>query len=255
MKVAQTREAVTMKVAQKRRWKILLVAGATMALVAGMASTVPSAYAGGTIKADDDHWISIGMGTRMSFNAIKNASPDGQDYTNSFQIDNARIYINGQVHKYLKFTFNTECFNCSVGGGAGFAGNANIGLIDAIGKIEYNQYVNFWFGRTLVPTERGELNGPFYHPTYDGFRTPFFPNDQNKISLQMRQEFEQRKSQLLDEIGKLEMEEAGLTSIERIHEIVQALQMVQPTEPVQALQEDAVDSGGNNEESEKAESN
>jgi cell division protein FtsL len=74
----------------------------------------------------------------------------------------------------------------------------------------------------------------------------WFSSYQNKISLQMRQEFEQRKSQLLDEIGKLEMEEAGLTSIERIHEIVQALQMVQPTEPVQALQEDADDSSGNN---------
>ena len=42
-----------MKVGQKRRWKILLVAGAALALVAGMAATVPSAYAGGTIKSDD----------------------------------------------------------------------------------------------------------------------------------------------------------------------------------------------------------
>jgi hypothetical protein len=178
MKVDQTREAVTMKVAEKRRWKILVVAGATMALVAGMASTVPSVYAGGTIKADDDHWISIGMGIRSSFNSQEDAAPNGSDYTNSFNINNARIYINGQVHKYIKFTFNTECFNCSVGGGGGqFASNSNIGLIDAIGKVEYNQYVNVWFGRTLVPTERGELNGPFYHPTFDGFRTPFFSSD------------------------------------------------------------------------------
>jgi hypothetical protein len=168
-----------MKVDQKRRWKILLVAGAAVALVAGMASTVPSAYAGGTIKADDDHWISVGMGIRTSFNAQERGAPNGDAYSNTFNINNARIYINGQVHKYIKFTFNTECFNCSVGGGSGFAGNQNIGLIDAIGKVEYNQFVNFWVGRTLVPTERGELNGPFYHPTFDGFRTPFFPNDNN----------------------------------------------------------------------------
>jgi hypothetical protein len=31
----------------------------------------------------------------------------------------------------------------------------------------------------LLPSERGELNGPFYHATYDGFRTPFFPADQS----------------------------------------------------------------------------
>ena len=60
-----------MKVDQKRRWKILLVAGAAMALVAGMAATVPSAYAGGTIKADDRQWISLGMGIRTSFTMEK----------------------------------------------------------------------------------------------------------------------------------------------------------------------------------------
>ena len=42
----KTKEAETMKVDQNRRWNLFVVAGATMALVAGMASTVPSAYAG-----------------------------------------------------------------------------------------------------------------------------------------------------------------------------------------------------------------
>jgi hypothetical protein len=169
-----------MKVAQKRRWKILLVAGATMALVAGMASTVPSVYAGGMIKADDDKFISIGMGTRMSFNAVEDGSASGTQYSNNFNIDNARIYINGGIHKYVKFAFNTECFNCprtqnntSGGGDSGFGSNSNIGILDAIGQFEITETVNFWVGRTLVPTERGELNGPFYHSVFDGFRTPF----------------------------------------------------------------------------------
>ncbi len=174
MKVDQTREAVTMQVAQKRRWKILLVAGATMALVAGMVSTLPSAYAGGTIKADDDKFISIGMGTRMSFNAVEDASASGGQWSNSFGVNNARIYINGGIHKYVKYAFNTECFNCYIGsGGNAFGDRSNIGLLDAIGQFEFNELVNFWVGRTLVPTERGELNGPFYHAVFDGFRTPF----------------------------------------------------------------------------------
>ena len=79
----------------KRRWKQLVVAGAVTALVAGMGSTLPSAFAGGTIKADDDKWISIGMGIRTSFNAIEGASPGGH-YSNDFTVNNARIYINGQ---------------------------------------------------------------------------------------------------------------------------------------------------------------
>jgi hypothetical protein len=175
VQVDQTREAVTMKVAEKRRWKILLVAGATMAFVAGIASTVPSAYAGGMIKVDDDKYISIGMGIRQSFNAVEDGSASGSKYSNSFAVNNARIYINGGIHKYVKFAFNTECFNCSTGGGepSGFASNSHIGLLDAIGQFEFNELVNFWVGRTLVPTERGELNGPFYHSVFDGFRTPF----------------------------------------------------------------------------------
>ncbi|NGZ96699.1 MAG: hypothetical protein CV089_11350, partial [Nitrospira sp. WS110] len=64
-----TREGISMKGHFKRRWKQLVVAGAVTALVAGMGSTLPSAFAGGTIKADDDKWISIGMGIRTSFNA------------------------------------------------------------------------------------------------------------------------------------------------------------------------------------------
>ena len=181
-----------MKVAEKRRWKILLVAGATMALVAGMISTVPSAYAGGTIKVDDDKWISLGMGIRTSFTSGEDRSASGAQWDNTFAVDNARVYINGGIHKYVKFTFNTECFNCSVGlggvaqnnnAGSGpnninqFNGNANMGLIDAIGKFEFSRTINFWVGRTLVPTERGELNGPFYHQVYDGFRTPFNQSD------------------------------------------------------------------------------
>ncbi|MGC4098162.1 MAG: hypothetical protein QM706_13690 [Nitrospira sp.] len=159
-----------------RRWKKFLVAGAVMALVAGMGSTLPSAYAGGTIKADEDKWISVGMGIRTSFNSQEGAA--GGHYSNDFNVNNARIYINGQIHKYVKFTFNTECFNCGVGGGANhFGGNSNVGLLDAIGKFEINERVNLWVGRTLVPSERGELNGPFYHATFDGFRTPFNPAD------------------------------------------------------------------------------
>jgi hypothetical protein len=131
------------------------------------------------IKADEDKWISVGMGIRTSFSGVENASANGTEYSNEFNIDNARIYINGKIHKYVGFEFNTDCFNCAVkaGAGGGFGGNSSIGLLDAIGKFEFNEMFNLWVGRMLLPSERGELNGPFYHATYDGFRTPFFPAD------------------------------------------------------------------------------
>ena len=165
-----------MEVNHKRRWKTLLVAGATMALVAGMVSTVPSAYAGGTIKADDDKYISVGMGTRTSFSMVEDGSASGGQYSNKFGVDNARIYINGKIHKFVGFEFNTECFSCNSTTGPG-GKSGSVGLLDAIGKFEINEQVNVWFGRMLVPTERGELNGPFYHAVYDGFRTPLNQSD------------------------------------------------------------------------------
>jgi hypothetical protein len=125
------------------------------------------------------------MGIRTSFNSVEGGSPAGH-YSNEFAIDNARIYINGKIHKYVGFEFNTDCFNCSFGqsgvAGAGTAitgGNSAIGLLDAIGKFEFHPLINLWVGRMLLPSERGELNGPFYHATYGGFRTPFFPADQS----------------------------------------------------------------------------
>jgi hypothetical protein len=166
-----------MLVDYKKRWKKFLVAGVTMALVAGMGSTLPSAYAGGKIGTDNENqWISIGMGVRTSLNALEHGSANGGSWSNTFNVDNARIYINGKIHKYVGFEFNTECFSCNGPQGASAqisTDNANIGLLDAIGKFEFNQYVNLWVGRLLVTGARDELNGPFYAAMYESFKTPF----------------------------------------------------------------------------------
>ncbi len=155
-----------------------LHAGITMALAAGMMATLPSAYAGGKITIDDTKWISVGMGMRGGFSAASSRAHNG-GYGNQFGINNARIYLNGQIHENIKFEFNTESFNVGGSGGASsaFASQSSIGILDAIAKFEFNRYANLWAGRMLVPTERGELNGPFYHATFEGFKTPFFPQD------------------------------------------------------------------------------
>lgn len=141
--------------------------------------------AAATIKATDDQWLSVGLGFRSSFNAVENAAPSGQAYSNNFAVNNARLYFNGQVQKYVKFEFNTDCVNCAVAGGGGtfangtqnVSGNSSMGLLDAIAKFEFHEAANVWFGRMLLPSERGELSGPFYTATFDGFRTPLFPAD------------------------------------------------------------------------------
>lgn len=156
-----------------------LHAGITMALAAGMMATLPSAYAGGKITIDDTKWISVGMGMRGGFQAVSSQAGNG-GYGNEFGLANARIYLNGQIHENIKFEFNTESFNVGKGlnsTSSDFGGTSTIGILDAIAKFEFNRYMNLWAGRMLVPTERGELNGPFYHATFEGFKTPYFPQD------------------------------------------------------------------------------
>ncbi len=163
-------------VARSAWWENFLAAGTITALIVGMDSTPESAYADGIIQADDDVWISIGVGIRSSFNSIEGAA--GGHYSNDFKMDTVRLYINGQMHKYVKFMFNAECFNCNIGGGdSSFGSNSNIGLLDAIGRFEFHEMANLWIGRTLVPSERVEMVGEFYAATFDPFRTPFFPQD------------------------------------------------------------------------------
>lgn len=143
---------------------------ALLVLAAFSVSPAP-ALAGGKISLDETKWVSIGAGLRTSFRATEDAAPSGSDWSNDFDLNNARLYINGQVHEYLKFEFNTECVFC---------GNSSLesyALLDAIVKVELNQYLNLWAGRLIVPGERQEMNGPYYSSTFDPYQTPFVSSD------------------------------------------------------------------------------
>ena len=149
--------------------KVLLAS--VTAMVAGYSA---QSVAGATFKIDDTKWVSVGAGLRSSFTATESgAGASGDKWSNNFNLDNIRLYLNGQIHKYLKVEFNTDCQTCSSGG--------EVRVLDAIGKFEVTPYANLWVGRMLVPAERREMNGPFYSAVYPIFAagTPFEPSDQN----------------------------------------------------------------------------
>ncbi|WP_045224339.1 hypothetical protein [Methyloterricola oryzae] len=145
----------------------------SVGLLSAAATYAPVSYGGATFKIDDTKWISIGAGIRSSFTATEGAA-DGK-WSNDFNLDNARIYINGQIHKYVKLEFNTECFPCTSSQGG------DVMMLDAIAKFEIMPEFNLWVGRQLVAAERRELNGPFYSAIYNTFGggTPFEPSDLN----------------------------------------------------------------------------
>ena len=139
---------------------------------------VSPVYAGGKIQMDETKWISIGAGLRASYATIEDAAPNANDWSTNFALDNMRLYVNGQLHKYIKLEFNTDCTNCFVGptGSSSPSGGTMI-ILDAIGKFEFNQHFNIWAGRLLAPSDRAELDGPYYQNTYEFNKTPFYPQD------------------------------------------------------------------------------
>lgn len=151
-----------------KAWKFRLLPAITLATLA--TGYTPASHAGATFKIDDTKWISLGTGIRTSFSAAEDsAGVSNNKWATDFRLNNLRLYINGQVHKYVKFTFNTECANCGDGG--------DIRILDGIVQFEYNPYVNLWAGRQLVPAGRKELNGPFYSATWEPYKMPFEPSD------------------------------------------------------------------------------
>jgi hypothetical protein len=101
-------------------------------------------------------------------------NPSADNFKTLFSIDNARVFLNGQIHKYIKFESYTDCTFCN-NTDPGDNPKMSYTVLAAIGKVEINRYVNIWGGRMQIPTERGELAGPFYQATHDPFKTPSFP--------------------------------------------------------------------------------
>ncbi|ADJ27186.1 hypothetical protein [Nitrosococcus watsonii] len=125
--------------------------------------------AAGYYKFDETKWISVGGGLKSSFKATENGDATGDGWSTNPTINNFRIYVNGQLHKYIKFEFNTECAACEEEG--------DITILDGILKFDITDYFNIWLGRMLTPATRGELSGPFFQNIFEFNRTPFYPSD------------------------------------------------------------------------------
>ena len=144
-----------------RKAKLSIVSALTIS--AGLIAST-AAIAGGTLTFGDDKWISIGAGLRTSFNAIENGSADGGSYSKDFKLDSIRLYVNGSVNKYFKVTFNTERQD-----------DDSLRVLDAIARLEVNDQFNVWAGRMLSPSDRANLDGPYYLSTWNFPFTSNYP--------------------------------------------------------------------------------
>lgn len=128
------------------------------------------ALAGATIKIDDNASVSIGGGIRVSLSSVENGSPNGNKRGNDFNLENARLYIGGRVNKTLGATFNTELHRDASGNEDG------IRVMDAYVQYEPSPEFNVWAGRMLPPSDRANLDGPFYLAAWDYPMASQYPN-------------------------------------------------------------------------------
>jgi hypothetical protein len=80
-------------------------------------------------------------------------NPEDGDATNKFPFESVRLYLNGPVTKNIKFMFNTE-YNGATN---------NVGVLDAIARVELHPKFNIWAGRLLPPSDRANLAGPYFN--------------------------------------------------------------------------------------------
>lgn len=111
------------------------------------------------LKHNDTVWLAIGGGLRLQ-TASRNSNTDD---SSEFSINSMRLYISGQLHKHLKFNINTEKYE-----------GDSMMTIDALLKFELNPSANLWVGRTLVPSDRPGLNGPYSSLSWNQYRQPLF---------------------------------------------------------------------------------
>ncbi len=107
------------------------------------------AAAGAKIKIDDDKYFQIGVGVRGSVSVVEDGATNGTDNAFNPAPENIRLYTVSQVHKNVQVEYNTE-----------LNGNS-IDLLDVIVKLDLGVF-DLWVGRQLPPSDRANMDGPFY---------------------------------------------------------------------------------------------
>lgn len=124
-----------------------------LSLAVATALPAMQANAGATISFGEDKSISVGFGFITSYLSAEDGAANGDDRSNDFALNSARLYVSGSLNKYIKGMINTE----RSGGGQG-----NWEVIDANVQLQLTPEVAIWAGRFLSPSDRANMAGPYY---------------------------------------------------------------------------------------------
>ena len=127
------------------------------AALAALAAPLSVAHAGATFNfgPDNEQSISVGLGMRASATSDSRGNDTGGQSTD-FNLDSVRLYVNAQLDKQIGATFNTER-----------DADGNIKVLDGYARFEFADVFNIWAGRMLPPSDRSNLDGPYYLSSYN----------------------------------------------------------------------------------------
>ncbi|HEX7896903.1 MAG TPA: porin [Planctomycetota bacterium] len=105
--------------------------------------------------------VKVGGGVRTTFRSVEDAAAhDG--YSKDFALESGRIYMTGKITDIVSAEFNTEFTADSDG-----VDEQPVRILDALAKFKFKDELQVWLGRFLPPSDRANLDGPYYLATWD----------------------------------------------------------------------------------------
>jgi hypothetical protein len=105
------------------------------------------------IEMSEGRSLTIGGGLRSAYRATE-SSPSG-NFAHDLTLESIRLYFNANLHEDFSIEANTEY------------DGADVSVLDAVVKYAPSEYFNIWLGRHLTPSDRANLDGPYYLSAYD----------------------------------------------------------------------------------------
>ena len=119
-----------------------------------------------TVKGDGDRWMKFGAGLRASYQTTSDSSVDGRG--GDIALEDMRLYTLTQVHKNIVFEFNTEVRSKADNDPSDYTDNSfhDMYVLDARATLTVQGF-DIWFGKFLPPSERSNLDGPYFLNVWD----------------------------------------------------------------------------------------
>ena len=128
------------------------------AVMATLSIYATNSQAAATITFGEDQYVSVGFGFITSYKSAEDGAANGDDRSNDFSLNSARLYLSGSFNKYIKGMLNTE----KSGGGSDINGGGTVEVIDANVQFQLTPEIAIWAGRFLSPSDRANMAGPYY---------------------------------------------------------------------------------------------